>query len=92
MGFNLNPINNEPQIRTTKTQNEGTTGGLGYVQRRNDNQSGKNNQKQEQNNKTSNQKDIYSLEDAKNASYVDLPPLLKTIEFFKSLIKKLLNQ
>ena len=91
MGFNLNPINNNPQISTQRTQNEGTTGGLGYIQRRNGKNSN-NNQEQENNNKNSNKKDIFSLDDAKNASYADLPPLLRIVEFFKNLIKKLLNQ
>lgn len=93
MGFNLNPLNNTPQLKATQTQDGSAAGGLGYVNRRNGGrQHQQQNEKKEQKDTLNKTKSTYSLEDAKNASYADLPPLLKIIEFFKSLLKKLLNQ
>lgn len=91
MGFNLNPLNNTPQLKATQTQNGSSTGGLGYINKRNDNkQQQKENNKQQKNslNKT---EATYTLEDAKKASYADLPPLLKLIEGFKNILTKLLH-
>lgn len=92
MGFNLNPLNfnNTPKLKATKANEGRSAGNLGYIQHRNEgNNNNQNNQKSLFNKK---QEETFSLEDAKNANYADLPFLLKVIEFFKKIIKKLFHQ
>ena len=88
MSFNLNPLNNNtPQIRTSKSQ-DGGAGNLGYFQQ---------NKKDEQQDKEKSvffeePKDTLTLSDAKEFSYVEPPFLLKVVEYFKMIFRRLLHQ
>lgn len=87
MSFNLNPLNNNtPQIRTSHTQ-DGGAGNTGYFQQKHKDE------KQERDKSVFGEsKDSFTLSDAKNLDYSDTPFLLKVVEYFKSLFRKLLHQ
>ena len=87
MSFDVNPINNTPQLRTAKSQ-DGGAGNTGYFEQQ------KKKKEEEEFNKGifKEKKDTFTLEDAKDLTYAEPPFLLKVVEYFKNLFKRLLNQ
>lgn len=86
MSFDVNPLNNTPQLRATQTQ-DGGAGNTGYFERQK--------KKEEEELKQAlfeEKKDTFSLKDAQEASYIEPPFLLKVLEYIKSLFRRLLHQ
>ena len=89
MSFDVNPLNNNPQIRTAKSQ-DGGAGNTGYFQQQ------KKKKEEEDFNKSvfkdDSSKDTFSLEDAKEISYAEPPLLLMIVNYFKLITKSLFNR
>ena len=89
MSFNLNPINNnQPSIRTSKTQ-DGGAGNTGYFQQGNKKEDSKEKEKSifgEQ------PKDTLTLSTAEQVDYSEPPFLIKVIELIKMNFRRLFNQ
>ncbi len=87
MSFDVNPINNTPQMRTAKSQ-DGGAGNTGYFEQQ------KKKKEEEDFNKSlfKENKDTFSLEDAKDLTYAEPPFLLKIVQYIKNLFKQLLHQ
>ncbi|MBR1942519.1 hypothetical protein IJ843_02145 [bacterium] len=88
MSFDVNPLNNTPQLRATQTQ-DGGAGNTGYFEQQKK-------KKEEDELKKSlfkeEKKDTFTLEDAKEAAYIEPPFLLKVVAYFKNLLRRLLYQ
>ena len=87
MSFDVNPLNNTPQLRATQTQ-DGGAGNTGYFEQQRK-------KKEEEELKKAlfqEKKDTFSLKDAEDANYVEKPFLLKVVEYIKSLFRRLLHQ
>ncbi len=87
MSFDVNPLHNTPQLRAAQTQ-DGGAGNTGYFQQKRE-------QKEEDERKNSlfkETQDTFSLKDAKELIYTEPPFLLKVVEYFKSIFRRLLHQ
>lgn len=87
MSFDVNPLHNTPQLRAAQTQ-DGGAGNTGYFEQQRK-------QKEDEERKKSlfeEKQDTFSLKDAKEMIYTDPPFLLKVVEYFKSMFRRLLHQ
>lgn len=87
MSFDVNPLNNTPQLRATQTQ-DGGAGNTGYFER----QKKKKEEEELSQALFQEKKDTFSLKDAQEASYIEQPFLLKVVEYLKNLFRRLLHQ
>ena len=91
MSFDVNPLSNIPQLKPTKTQ-DGGAGNLGYFeQERKKREEEEELEKAEKSSFGKPQKDTFTLEDAKDLSYVEPPLLLKIVEMVKKAIFNLFH-
>ncbi len=89
MSFDVNPLNNIPQLKAAQTQ-DGGAGNTGYFEEQR-----KKKEEQERNKsvfKDDKAKDTFTLEDAKEVSYAEPPLLLKIVNYFKLIIKSLFKK
>lgn len=84
MSFDVNPLNNATPSLKTATAKDGHAGSLGYFQQGN---------KNDEKNKSifKEEKEVFSLKDAKNSSYAEPPLLLRIIDAITDFFKKLFN-
>lgn len=87
MSFDVNPLNNTPNLRPAKAQ-DGGAGNTGYFEQQKK-------KKEEEELKQAifkEKKDTFSLKDAQDSIYTEPPFLLKVVNYFKNLFNKLFNQ
>jgi len=87
MSFDVNPLNNTPQLRASQTQ-DGGAGNTGYFEQ----QKKKKEEEELQKSLFKEKKDTFTLKDAQEIAYVEPPFLLKVVSYLKNFIKKLLYQ
>ena len=87
MSFDVNPLNNTPQLRAAQTQ-DGGAGNTGYFEQ----QKKKKEEEELKQALFKEKKDTFTLKDAQEASYIEPPFLLKVVEYIKSLFRRLLHQ
>lgn len=93
MSFDVNPLNTTPETPTfiTAQAQEGGAGNTGYYERK------KKREEQEEEEELKKalfeeKGDTFTLEDAQKSAYIETPPLLKIVNYFKNIFRRLLNR